>query len=227
MRLSHIPALSLALAILGGPAFAWAADQSGSEAAAPDSAAQQPQGPSAEETAEKEIRKVCKLKVCSILDSKDPNGEDIACDIVRTWRAEEIAQKLEKRIDWPWGKARCEAQVKLKREPLAKAMSEAAYEVALPSQTIRCMLDQKAGGTPYKVEIALSPKVKFENGKATEAQVNWGTVSAPMLVYPILYAGTALDNANNVLGPEVVRIVNNFTTKECPKLTNEGPPKPN
>jgi hypothetical protein len=75
--------------------------------------------------------------------------------------------------------------------------------------------------------MSVAPKVKFENGKATEAAVNWGEASAPMLIYPLIYAGTGFDNANNVLGPEVVRMVNEFTTKKCAEVKSELPAAPN
>jgi hypothetical protein len=42
-----------------------------------------------------------------------------------------------------------------------------------------------------------------------------------MLVYALIYAGTGLDNATNFLGPEVVRVVNEFTGKKWPRVRNE------
>ena len=63
----------------------------------------------------------------------------------------------------------------------------------------------------------------FVYGKATEASINWGEASAPIFVYPLLYAGTGLDNSANVLGPEVVRMVNEFTTKKCAEVKAEAP----
>jgi hypothetical protein len=44
-----------------------------------------------------------------------------------------------------------------------------------------------------------------------------------MFVYPLVYAGTGLDNSANVLGPEVVRMVNEFTTKKCAEVKAEAP----
>jgi hypothetical protein len=94
----------------------------------------------------------------------------------------------------------------------------------IPVQKVRCTLAQKKEGEPYVVEIAMSPKVKFENGKATAANVNWGTATAPMFIYPLIYAGTGLDNSANMLGPEVVRMVNEFTTKKCAEVKADASP---
>ena len=42
-----------------------------------------------------------------------------------------------------------------------------------------------------------------------------------MLVYALIYAGTGADNSTNVLGPQVVRMVNEFTGKKCAEVRKE------
>jgi hypothetical protein len=69
----------------------------------------------------------------------------------------------------------------LERAPFAHAMSEPRFKIAMKSQTVRCSLYQEGGKPYYVVEVELEPKVTFENGKATEATINWGDASAPML----------------------------------------------
>jgi len=39
-----------------------------------------------------------------------------------------------------------------------------------------------------------------------------------MLIYPLIYAATGFDNSSNVLGPEVVHLVNEFTAKKCAEV---------
>jgi hypothetical protein len=63
--------------------------------------------------------------------------------------------------------------------------------------------------------------VKFKDGKATDAALNWGEASAPLLIYPLIYACTGLDNQTNVLGPKVVHMVNEFTTRKCTEVKAE------
>ena len=31
----------------------------------------------------------CKAKICEIIATRDPVGEDVSCDIVKTWREED------------------------------------------------------------------------------------------------------------------------------------------
>ena len=224
----YIVVFAVALAALigiGGPAPI-SAEESGNPApaetpGAPDASAKRTLTP--EELAEKEARKACKMKICDIIATRDPNGDDVSCDIVKTWREEDIAKMLGGKIGWPWGKAVCQSKLELPRAPLAKAMSEASYTIVMPAQKVRCTLAQKTEGEPYAVEITMAPKVTFKDGKASEATLNWGEASAPMFVYPLIYAGTGLDNSANVLGPEVVRMVNEFTTKKCAEVKAEAP----
>ncbi len=175
-----------------------------------------------EELAEKEARKACKKKICDIIATRDPTGEDVSCDIVKTWREEDIVKMLGGKISWPWGKAVCQSRLDVKRKDLARAMSEPDFEMVMPVQKVRCTLAQKDGGEPYAIEVTLAPKAKFENGKATQAGINWGEASAPTFIYPLIYAGTGLDNSANVLGPEVVRMINRFTTKKCAEVKAEA-----
>jgi hypothetical protein len=226
------PSLLGTIAVLALTTTAFAAENAPAQGEAAPSAGQAPPSPASpaeakrvltpEEMAEKEARKACKIKICDIIASRDPNGDNVSCDIVKTWREEDIVKMLGGKIGWPWGKAVCQSKLELERKSLALAMSETAREVVMPVQKVRCTLAQKAGGEPYSVEVALAPKVKFENGKATAASLNWGEATAPLFIYPLIYAGTGLDNQANVLGPEVVRMVNEFTTKKCAEVKVEA-----
>jgi hypothetical protein len=227
-------ALSLAglLAAVSGLSLPASAAEDTSPTAPPPPAATAPAekqpGLTPEEKAEKEARKACKAEICDIIATRNTAGEDVSCDIVKTWREEDIAKMLGGKIEWPWGKAVCQSKLELPRAPLAKAMSEPEYEIVMPQQKVRCTLAQKEKGEPYVVEVTMSPKVKFKDGKATDATVNWGPASAPLLIYPLIYAGAGLDNSTNVLGPEVVRLVNGFANKKCAELKAELPAgKPN
>jgi hypothetical protein len=200
------------------------ATQDGGESPSPAAAADGgKQELTAEERAERQARKACKIKICDILATKDPQGDDVSCDIVKTWRESDITKMLGGRFDWPWGKAVCQSKLDIKREQLVNAMTQANYEVALPEQKVSCTLAQKSDAEPYAVGVSIAPKVTFENGKAVSARLNWGEAKAPMLAYALIYAGTGFDNSTNVLGPEVVRMVNEFTGRKCRRIKDDLP----
>jgi hypothetical protein len=203
------------------------AEDAGKPPSSPDTAslafdANEPEG-TPEERAERDARKACKVKICDIIATKDPQGDDVSCDIVKTWHEADITKMLGGRIEWPWGKAVCQSRLEIERKQLVKAMTEANYDVDLPEQKVSCTLTQKKEGDPYAVDVLITPKVAFENGKAVSAHMNWGEAKAPMLAYALIYAGTGLDNSANVLGSEVTRMVNEFTTRKCKKLKDELP----
>jgi hypothetical protein len=177
--------------------------------------------PTPEEQAQKQAREACKIEICDIVETREAQGSDITCDIGWTWRAEEIVDALGGRVDWVWGKAACQSTVRLERAPLANAMSAPSASITTDMHKVRCAIQQD--GKPYVIEVELAPRVTFKNGKATDAKVNWGEVSAPAAIYPLLYAATGLDNSTNALGPEVVRQVNKFTRKDCAEVKDELP----
>jgi hypothetical protein len=175
-----------------------------------------------EEKAEKEARKACKIEICDIIATREPLGEDIACDIKKTWRADSLTKMLGDQIGWPWGKAVCESKLNLSRADLAEAMLVADVTIKMEKFAVSCALHRESD-EPYVVEMEIAPEVTFKNGKAIHAMINWGDVSAPLLIYPVVYAGTGLDNQSNVLGPSVVKMVNEFTQKRCAEVQDELP----
>lgn len=175
-----------------------------------------------EEKAEKEARKACKIEICDIIATREPMGPDIACDIKKTWRADSLTKMLGDQFSWPWGKAVCQSKLNLSRADLAAAMLESETTIKMDQFAVSCEL-HTGEGEPYIVEAELSPKVTFKNGKAVSASINWGDVSAPLVIYPVLYAGTGLDNRSNLLGSEVVEMVNEFTNKKCAEVKDELP----
>ena len=142
-----LAANGLALAEESGPADASNATSSGE--------AEEPLTPA--EKAEKEARKACKVEICGVLASKDPDGPDISCAIVKTWRQKDIGKMLGGRFEWPWGNAVCQSKLELKRADLARAMSEDSYEVTLGNQKVSCTLAQKGGAAPYAIDVTIAP----------------------------------------------------------------------
>ena len=177
--------------------------------------------PTPEQLAQKQAREACKIEICDILETREPQGPDVACDIGWTWRGDEIVDALGGRIDWTWGKAACQAELRLERASLAKAMSAPRATIKADMHKVRCAV--REDGKPYVIDVELTPRVTFKNGKATDAKVNWGEVSAPAAIYPLLYAATGLDNSTNVLGQEVVRQVNKFIGQDCAEVEDELP----
>lgn len=177
-----------------------------------------------EEEREKRLRTACKNRICDVLASRDPNGGNIACGLAKTWREDEIETFLSGgRIDWPWGKARCSTTLELERDTLVRAMSEEEHVVRLKPHPVACTLDRKAQGATYDVTLSVAPVVTFRNGRAVEAQINWGDIAAPMLAFGVLWPGVKLDNTLNVFEGQLVKMINRFVTTKCGLVRGELP----
>lgn len=217
------PLFALSLALSWSPAAS--AQSNVPYPAPPDAApAQKPKRIlTPEEKAEKAARRICKVRICSIFSTKDPEGADIDCPIIKTWREEDIEKILGGSIDWPWGKARCTAQLKLDRATLAAAAGDDGAVARLEKHTINCSLDLKSGGESYDVKVDIMPEVTFAGGKAKSARMNWGAIDAPILAYSVIWPGAKLDNSLNVLGSQVVRMTNEFMGRKCAAIKDELP----
>ena len=173
-----------------------------------------------EEKKEKELRKACKIELCSAFKSKTQKGGEVACGVLKTWRKEQLAKMVSKGgVSWPWGAARCTANLKFKRDDLIKASTLPEFELAIDKHDIACELDRETD--KYKINVEMSPKVQFKDGKAVKAALNWGKIDAPMLAKSALWSATAADNTFGVLQRTVVDDINDFLDAKCLEVKDE------
>lgn len=173
-----------------------------------------------EEQAERESRKACKVAICDAFHNRKPEGGDIACHVVKSWRKEQLEKMVSKaKVSWPWGRVQCVSDIKLKREMLIKAMTEPRHEATLDKHQVSCQIEREKDKAEVKFDF--TPKVTFEGGKATKAVLNWGTIEAPTLVKGAMWTATATDNTFNVLQNTVVEDINDFISNKCMEVKDE------
>ncbi|MEQ1648861.1 MAG: hypothetical protein ABL898_09775 [Hyphomicrobiaceae bacterium] len=174
----------------------------------------------AEEIKEKEMRKACKIALCSTFHVKKPGQGDVSCSVLKTWRKEQLDKMMSKgKMSWPWGNARCTTELKLKREVLIKAVSGPEVVADFEKHQINCELDREKD--KYTVKLDVHPKVTFKDGKAVKASLNWGKIDAPMLAKSALWSATAADNTFGVLQSTVVEDINDFIDVKCLEVKDE------
>lgn len=173
-----------------------------------------------EEKKEKELRKACKIELCSAFKSKTQRGGEVACGVLKTWRKEQLAKMVSKGgVSWPWGAARCTTNLKFKRDDLIKASTMPEFELAIDKHDIACELDREKD--KYEIKVEMTPKVQFKDGKAVKATLNWGKIDAPMLAKSALWSATAADNTFGVLQRTVVEDINDFLDVKCLEVKDE------
>ncbi|MBT3069620.1 hypothetical protein KKP04_01880 [Rhodomicrobium sp. Az07] len=203
-RLAGAAALTLAVSVP-----AWAEDAAPAPAIAPELAERMGK--------EKEDRKACKREICKAF-AEAKSGEPISCSVTKTWLASEIQSSyLGDRLTWPWGHAQCSAQIDLDRDTIAEAASKPSATLKLKKHDIACKLDNKntSEGTAYDVKLSIQPVVTFENGRATKAELNWGTIEAPLLAKTAIWSATAVDANFSVIASGVVKEINAFLGVKC------------
>jgi len=215
MRNARFSAVWLAL-IVGLGALGPAAAQ---DKAKPADAAVEELTP--EEIAEREGRKACKVAICAAFHVRKADGPDIACNVLKTWRKEQLQKMIERaKVSWPWGRVKCVADIKLKRADLIKATSEASHVTTLDKHEVNCEIDRDKE-VPAKIHFSFAPKITFANGKATKAALNWGAIEAPTLVKGAMWTATATDNTFNVLQTTLIEDINDFIGPKCDEVKEE------
>lgn len=224
--------LALGVVAIGPAAFAQYPDVEQAPAPAPAPAAADPAPAAAdpakpavaelteEEKAEREGRKACKAAICAAFHNRKA-GDDISCSVLKSFRKEQLDKMLSKaKASWPWGKVRCSADVKLKRDLLVRALAEDKVEAKLDTHHVVCTIER--GNDPAaEIKVDFAPKVTFEKGKAVKAQLNWGKLEAPTLVKAAMWPATATDNTVNALGGTLVEDINDFIGPKCLEVKSE------
>jgi hypothetical protein len=171
-----------------------------------------------EERAERDARKSCKVEICRAFRNPGTASGNITCSIPKSWRKAQLDKMVSKaKVSWPWGPVRCNADIDIARDMLAKAMSEAKYDLKLKQHHVACIVDRDKKDDA-KIDIDFSPTVTFENGKAVRAKINWGKLSAPTLLKGAMWTATATDNTFNVLQSTLVEDINDFVAKKCDEV---------
>jgi len=171
---------------------------------------------------EKEARKACKIDICSVLRGKKAEGADIGCHVVQTWPKAALDELLGRaHVSWPWSNVHCQSDISIKRGTLVSAMTEAKYDASFDTHTVTCEIERGAGSENYTFKVTLTPKVTFEGGKATKAELHWGDIEAPVLAKGVIWPITAIDNKTGLLSGQFTSMVNAFVDKRCDEVKGE------
>jgi hypothetical protein len=165
---------------------------------------------------EGKTREACKKSICGIAQAKKADGTPLTCKVLITWPAKDLKEKILKgKMDWKWGDAQCESDIKLDSGLIAKVGAEPNLELKVGKQKVSCNLEQDDGKETHKLTFSIDPTVTFENGKAKKAVLSWSDVDGSTLAKTALWSATAVDNTFNVLQSVVVEQINEFFGPKC------------
>ena len=170
---------------------------------------------------EKADRRDCKLRVCDAALKKRAAGEDVTCKVVRTWRAKEIEDALKESIAWPFGNAQCNADIDLPRLALANVLAKGEFEAAIPKHRIDCALDQKNGKGKYSISFTIRPVIKFKDGMAVKATMNWADIQGSAVARGAAWSTAKLDNYFGIFEGIIIKAINDFFGPHCDEVKGD------
>jgi hypothetical protein len=173
-------------------------------------------GPALADTdAEKALIAKCGKDLCAMIASKDAKGPDLSCDLTKTWEKDEIQKGADqKKLSWGLGSAKCTAKVSVKRAAVVAAFSSPENTFRLERQSVACEI----GEDKYKVSARMAPELKFKDGATTAVSLNMTDIQGAALIKGVVWTAAALEKNFGILQGDMIREVNRFIKKECPRM---------
>ncbi len=174
----------------------------------------------ADSDADKATLDKCAKDLCDIIAAKNAKGPDLACDLTKTWDKDKIQKGADqKHLSWGLGSAKCSVKVSAKRAAIVAAMAAPESAFKFDRQSVACEI----GADKYPVSATMAPELKFKSGTATAVSLNMKDIHGAALIKGVVWTAATLESTFGILQGDLVREVNRFITRECPKFL--GDPK--
>jgi len=157
----------------------------------------------------------CAKDICAIITSKKASGPDLSCDLAKTWDKDAIQKGADsKNMLWGLGSAKCSAKVKAKRSELIAAVTAPEITFKLDKQSVACEI----GTERYELRATMAPELKFKGGSTTAVSLHMDNIQGAPLIKGVVWTAAKLEENFGILQNDMVREVNRFIKKECPKI---------
>lgn len=157
--------------------------------------------------------KRCEKSVCDIILNKAPKGDNPDCNIVKTWAKSTIKQGESKSVSWGFGDTRCKANLQVDRAQIIAALTQPKYTLRVPTQTVKCVIEQDGELKPITAKAA--PKLKFKDGKADKIWINLEKIDGPENVTGTISTIAAMEDKLGIFHGSLIKSVNKFIHKRC------------
>ena len=172
-------------------------------------------GASADSEDDKKKLWKCAADIWSIIVSKNPKGADFICDVTKTWDAKQVEKGAQsKNLGWGLGSVSCHVKVSVKRADIAAALSGPEGKLKMSKQEVTCEI----GENRYPIRATAAPELKFNNGSDVEASLHVQDIDGAPLIQGAVWTAAKLERHFGLFEKDLVREVNRFILKECPKF---------
>ena len=188
-----VAALAVATGLVTGPAAATALERQAGEAAALED---------------------CNRRTCTMLQERKAAGDDLKCDLTKTWPQSTIKRADSLILRWGFGDARCSVQLHVKRTDIVDALTLPAYKLEASPHTAECAIEE--AGAVRTIKATLSPKIAFENGKAKKIWINLISADGAPSLTRFLWVAAKLEDTTGLFQRAMVNAVNKYIYAQCP-----------
>lgn len=158
----------------------------------------------------------CERQLCTMLVHKEAKGPDLKCDLTKTWARTTIKSADSSTLSWGFGDARCSVKVDVRRAEVLHAITAKKGKFHMGEQEIHCLVEED--GKPQRVTVRASPKIEFRDGKAYKVWINLKEADGPTAVTGLIRFAVSLSDGVGIFHPALVKSVNGFIAKSCPKV---------
>ena len=171
----------------------------------------------------------CDRRLCTILLKKDVKGDDLKCDLTKTWARSTIKGADSPGLTWGFGDARCVVHLHITRALLVTALTAKAYKLWVPPHTAECVVEQS--GQMKTIKATLAPKIEFKNGRVEKIWINLQGMEGTSSITGLLSAGATLVDSTGLFHSQMIKEANKYIYTQCPKnypeVLAESKPKVN
>jgi len=165
---------------------------------------------------EREAIKDCEKRICEIIVNKAPGGDDLSCNLSKTWQQSNLKDGIEKkRLTWTFGDARCSVELSAKRDMVLGAVTKPQHSLELSEHTVKCEVER--GTEVTTINIKMAPKISFKDGTAEKAWLNIKAIEGPAVVRGAIWTAAQIEDDFGLFHSDLIAEINKFVQKSCPK----------
>jgi hypothetical protein len=164
--------------------------------------------------------KACEKRACTMILEKNPVGDDLKCDVQKTWAKSTLEGGESKGVSWGFGDARCKANLKLERADIIGALTKPKHTIRIPAQQVNCVIEREGEIKPLTIKLA--PKLTFKNGKADKVWINLESIDGPADVKSTIWTAAKLEDTIGIFHRPMLKSIDKFVHKQCAKRYGPG-----
>lgn len=159
--------------------------------------------------------KACEKRLCTMILDKSAKGDDLKCDVQKTWAKSSLEGGESKGVSWGFGDARCSVNLKLGRADIVAALTKPKHTVFIPAHEVNCVIEREGQVKPLTAKVA--PKLVFKGGKADKVWINLESIDGPADVKSTIWTAAKLEDSIGIFHRPMIKSINKFMHSQCAK----------